>query len=136
MTASDTAGLPPGYVLRPELELTARQVKGMLDAGTPRVLIVDVRTQPEWDAVHLKGAVHIPLDEVERRADEIELNPGQTLAVICHHGVRSLKASLALRALGFPAAMSIAGGMDAWSLGADPTVARYERGPGGVRLLA
>ncbi len=131
MSASfDTEGLPSGYPFRPAYEITAREAKRKLDTDPRSILIVDVRTVPEWDHVHVPGSVLIPLDEIERRADEISPAPGQMVACLCHHGVRSLKASLALRQLGLPEAMSIAGGIDAWSLAADRTVRRYERAGG------
>lgn len=123
----DPSGLPEGYPFRPEYELTPRQVQEMLRANPRSVLIVDVRTQSEWDLVHVEGSEHIPLDEIERRGAEVQPASGQIVATLCHHGVRSLKASLALRQLGVAGAMSIAGGIDAWSLGADASIARYER---------
>ncbi|MCX5691199.1 MAG: rhodanese-like domain-containing protein [Planctomycetota bacterium] len=123
----DTTGLPAEYPFRPEYELTPRQVMEMRRANPQSILIIDVRTQPEWDLVHVDGAEHIPLDDIERRASEVQPEPGQVVATLCHHGVRSLKASLALRQLGVSGAMSIAGGIDSWSLGADASVARYER---------
>jgi hypothetical protein len=36
-----------------------------------RITIVDVRTYPEYLRNHLPGAVSIPLDEIEKRLDEI-----------------------------------------------------------------
>ena len=129
----DARGLPQGTELKEGFEISPRDAKTMVESG--KALLLDVRTQPEWDLVHVKGSVHIPLDQIEKRYDEIELAPGQELAVLCHHGVRSLKAALALRALGHPKAISVAGGIELWSLAADPNVPRYERGPGVLRLL-
>jgi rhodanese-related sulfurtransferase len=130
----DARGLPAGYTLKEGLEVSPRETKAAM--GEPsKVLLLDCRTQPEWDLVHVEGAIHIPLDQIEQRHDEIELEPGQQLAVICHHGVRSMKAALALRALGHPNAVSVAGGIELWSLAADPSVPRYERGPGVLKLL-
>ncbi len=126
-------GLPHGYQFKPQYELTPRDAKARLAAGT--LLLIDCRTMPEWDLVRVPGSVHIPLDEIEKRHDEVEPLPHQQVAVLCHHGVRSMRAALALRALGHGDVMSVAGGIDAWSLGADPTVPRYERGPMGSRLI-
>ena len=123
----DDRGLPAGYQFRPEYEMTPRDAAAQLARNPDSLLLVDCRTQPEWDFVHIPGSVWIPLSEIEKRADELEPKPGQVVAVICHHGVRSLRASLALRQLGHPAAMSVAGGIEAWALGADTTMARYER---------
>ncbi len=133
----DDRGLPPGYPFKPGMEITPREAKAGATSATGQapMLLLDVRTKPEWDLVHIPGSIHIPLDQIEERHDEIELAPGQTLAVLCHHGVRSLKAAYALRALGQPSAVSVAGGIELWSLAADANVPRYERGPGVLRLI-
>lgn len=128
-------GLPEGMPLRREYEVTPRDVAEKLAQDPKGVLVIDVRTQPEWDLVRVEGSVHIPLDELERRVDEIEPAPGQLVATICHHGVRSLKASLALRELGMPQAMSIAGGIDVWSMAVDPTLPRYDRQGGRCTVI-
>lgn len=107
-------------------------------AASGRAMILDVRTGPEWDLVHIQGSVHIPLDELEARQDEIEPAAGQEVLVLCHHGRRSLVAALALRNLGrddLRTARSIFGGIELWSREADPAVPRYERGPGVMRLV-
>lgn len=129
-------GLPRGYQFKPEYELTPRMVKARLDEAPMSVLLIDCRTQPEWDLVHVPGSVHIPLDEIEERAEEARPEPGQVVALICHHGVRSLRAALALRALGVPGAMSVAGGIECWALTADPRLKRYERTGGVCRPLS
>lgn len=126
-------GLPAGYQFKPQYEVTAKEARAQLAAGS--LLIVDCRTQEEWDLVHVPGTVHIPLDQIEKRHDEVEPAAGQHVAVLCHHGVRSMRAAVALRALGHGDVRSVAGGIDAWSLAADPAVRRYERGPSGSRLL-
>lgn len=129
----DDRGLPRGYPFKRELEVTPRELKEMLASG--RVVVVDVRTGPELEAASIPGVIHIPLDELERRHDEIEREPGQALAVLCHHGVRSMRGALLLRAVGFADAVSVAGGIDAWSLGADAGTPRYERSAGVCRRL-
>lgn len=134
-TPLDDLGLPKGYAFRPQFEITPRMAQAALAAATPSILLVDCRTQAEFDLVHIPGSVHIPLSDIEARADEIDPAPGQAVAVICHHGVRSMKAMLALRQLGHPGTMSVAGGIDAWSMGADAALPRYERDGAKCRLL-
>lgn len=124
----DARGMPKGAALREGYEITPREAMAGVRDGS--LVLVDCRTQAEWDFVHVAGSVHVPLDEIERRHDEIDVREGQRVAVICHHGVRSLKATLALRQLGHPACVSVAGGIDLWSLAADPSVRRYERSNG------
>jgi rhodanese-related sulfurtransferase len=94
-------------------------------AGKP-VLLIDVRRPWEHERAALPGSVLIPLDELTERADEIEAPPPGTLVVAyCHHGVRSLSASVLLDRLGLPGVASLRGGIDAWSREIDPTVPRY-----------
>ena len=132
----DDKGLPPGYAFRGEYEITPREARAMLAAGT--LVLVDVRTPEEWDLVHVPGSMLLTLSRVEKDFDEIEVPAGAAVATLCHHGVRSMKAALALRASGRPElarVKSVAGGIELWSLAADPSVPRYERGPGVLRLV-
>lgn len=125
MTTLDDRGLPPGYPFKPEWELTPRQIKSALAAPTPLILL-DCRRQSEWDTARIQGAILIPLDELAARLPEVEaLADGDTtIAVHCHHGVRSLKAAAFLRQHGIHA-YSMAGGIDLWSAAVDPSVPRY-----------
>ncbi|MFO0831518.1 MAG: rhodanese-like domain-containing protein [Phycisphaerales bacterium] len=127
-------GLPIGYQLKPQYEITPREAAARLAAG--KLVLIDVRTQPEWDLVRVPGSVHIPLDDVESRHDEVEAAAGQTIACLCHHGVRSMRAALALRSLGHGNVVSVAGGIDLWSLAAEPALPRYERAAGICRPIA
>lgn len=134
-TKLDAQGLPMGYPFRPEYERTPREVARTMRENPHAIRLLDVRTKEEWDLVRVPGSIHIPLGELEKRADEIEVEDGQELMVICHHGVRSLKGALALRALGFPEAKSVAGGIDLWSMAAETSVPRYARESGRCWLI-
>jgi len=134
--ALDANGIPAGYPFKPALELTPRETRSRLAGAAPGLLLVDCRTGPEWDLVRIDGSIHVPLDELDERADEVaEAAAGREVAVICHHGVRSLKGALLLRERGVPGAKSVAGGIDLWSMAADAGVPRYERGPAGCRIV-
>lgn len=126
-TGLDSRGLPPGYPFRPDLEITPRQTREALSRPS-RPVLVDCRRPDEWDLCRIEGAVLLPMDEIERRADELENEQGERtdpVIVYCHHGRRSLRVTLALRALGFTDVRSMAGGIDLWSVDVDPSVARY-----------
>jgi len=61
------------------------------------LVVLDVRRHDEWDAGHLDGAIHIPLDELEERLDEVP--PTGVVWVHCASGFRaSIAASLVERA--------------------------------------
>ncbi len=136
--ALDAAGLPLGYHFKPEYEVTARQAREMLDRGA--AVLIDVRNRDEWDRAKIEGAVLIPLGELESRLDEIAAlsgaRGGAPIVAHCHLGGRSMKAALFLRQRGFDDAKSMAGGIDAWSLGVDANVPRYERTvTGAIRVI-
>lgn len=66
-----------------------RQVEEFLENGA---VILDVRSQREWDAGHIENAVHIPLDQLNNRVDEVKkLN--KPVVTCCASGVRSAKAA-------------------------------------------
>jgi rhodanese-related sulfurtransferase len=83
---------------------------------------LDVRRDEERETCSL-GGLHIPLHELERRFEEIPRDK-KPLIVYCHHGVRSLYATQFLKYHGYDA-LSLAGGIDLWSLEIDPEVPRY-----------
>jgi rhodanese-related sulfurtransferase len=122
----DAEGLPRGYPFRAAYEITAREAKRLLDAGGDAIVIIDVRTVPEWEHAHVPGSILIPLDEIERRADEVAPAPGQMVACLCHHGVRSAQvAGFLEQRHGFASVTNFSGGIDAWSVQVDATVPRY-----------
>lgn len=123
----DARGLPAGYAFKPDWEVTPRQVRQMLADGKPFILL-DCRRLDEHQVARIHGSTLMPLDTIEKRADELEDDSGARstpIIVHCHHGVRSLRATAALRAMGFTDVKSMAGGIDLWSVDVDPGVPRY-----------
>jgi rhodanese-related sulfurtransferase len=84
--------------------------------------LLDVRRDDERELCSL-GGFHIPLHDLEKRFNEL---PHDKLPIIvyCHHGVRSLYAVQFLKFHGYDA-LSLRGGIDAWSEEIDPNVPRY-----------
>lgn len=79
---------------------------GIVDGQTARRLVaagarlVDVRSQGEFDAGHIEGALLIPYDQIASRA--AELGPKDTPVVLyCRTGRRTAIAASALAELGF-----------------------------------
>lgn len=73
--------------------------------------LLDVREAYEWTAGHAEAAVHIPLDQLPARIDD--LDPDEDLYVICRTGGRSFRAAQWLVGQGY-SAINVAGGMDQW----------------------
>ncbi len=132
----DDRGLPPRYPFKPDLEVTPREARAWLRERPKDTILLDVRTSAEWHTAHVPGSVHIPLDHLAERYESLPLDKATHIAVLCHHGQRSLKATLFLRERGFDHARSVAGGIELWSLAADPCIPRYERDAAGCRIIA
>lgn len=88
-------------------ELAPRSVANMKDAQ-----LVDVRTPAEYGTSHIEGARHVPLDELQAGAGE--LDPAKPVVFYCRTGERSQMAMDALRASGWDA-YSMGGGLVAWA---------------------
>ncbi|MGA8669763.1 MAG: rhodanese-like domain-containing protein [Terracidiphilus sp.] len=92
--------------------------------GDKKARFIDVREPWEVATAHIEGAVPMPMGDVPARAHQ-ELDPDERLVVFCHAGVRSMNVTVWLRNQGFEEVQSLRGGIDAWSVEVDPTVARY-----------
>ena len=103
-------------------ELSPVEVKQRLDQREPLVLL-DVRQDWETRLCRLDNAVHIPIEEIELRSDE--LDSAAEIIVYCHQGVRSAAVAEYLRGLGFARARNLEGGLDAWARTVDPSMRRY-----------
>lgn len=78
------------------------------------ILLLDVRTTREWDHGHLKGALHIPIQELGRRSESLEKHKGREIICYCQTGNRSLTAAIRLKRLGFTVA-HMKGGIAEWN---------------------
>ena len=106
------------------MEISCQSVQAKIDTGDT-FLLLDCREHHEWEYCRIDGATLIPMGELQRRLKEIESYRATDVIVYCHHGVRSLHAASWLQQQGFSRAMSMAGGIEAWSLTIDPNVPRY-----------
>lgn len=90
--------------------------------------VVDVRYPNEWEAGHIDGAVHIPLDYVYERVGE--LDPARPVITVCRSGSRSAEAAKELASEGLDV-QNLAGGMEAWAAAGLP-IRAGDGGPGRV----
>lgn len=82
------------------MNITAEEAKKIMDAETDYV-ILDVRTQEEYDQGHIPGAVLIPDYEIEAKAEEVLTDKDQQILVYCRSGRRSKNAAQILVELGY-----------------------------------
>ena len=62
-------------------------------------IIIDVRTEPEYETGHISGSLNISLGTIRERY--VELDPNRTYITCCSHGLRSVKAETILKEKGF-----------------------------------
>ncbi len=82
------------------MTISAEEAKQIMDSEEGYV-ILDVRTQEEYDEGHIPGAIVIPLAEIEDRAEEELTDKDQLILVYCRSGRRSKMAAEALVQLGY-----------------------------------
>jgi phage shock protein E len=73
------------------------------------VLIIDVRTEAEWNSGYLENAIHIPLDTIEKNIILTELDKNKEIYLYCRSGNRSGKATRILQNLGYINVTNIGG---------------------------
>lgn len=81
-------------------QISAAEAKKLMDSETD-FAIVDARTQEEFDAGHIEGAIMIPEYEIEAKAESLLPDKDQLILVYCRSGRRSKIASEALVGLGY-----------------------------------
>lgn len=82
------------------VNITAEEAKQIMDTEEGYI-ILDVRTQEEYDESHIPGAVLIPNTEIETRAEEVLTDKDQLILVYCRSGRRSKLAAEILVELGY-----------------------------------
>lgn len=87
------------------------------------VTLLDVREPQELAMAAIDGAVHIPMQQIPGRLDELDRS--RTIVVMCHGGMRSLQVAGFLAHQGFDQVVNLEGGIDAWSREVDPKIPRY-----------
>lgn len=82
------------------VSITAKQAKEIMDSLEGYV-ILDTRTQEEYDEEHIPGAILIPHDEIGEKAEAVLPDKDQLILVYCRSGRRSKVAAEALQKLGY-----------------------------------
>ncbi len=93
------------------MNISASEAKEIMDTEKDYV-ILDVRTQEEYDEKHIPGAVLIPDYEIGEKAEKILTDKDQLLLVYCRSGRRSKLASEELLGLGYTNIMEFGGIID------------------------
>ena len=108
-------GMDTGYV-----QITAEEAKQIMDTESDYV-ILDVRTQEEYDEGHIPGAILIPDYEITERAETELTDKNQIILVYCRSGNRSKDASADLAELGYTNVKEF-GGINDWPYDTEKTL--------------
>ena len=80
--------------------ITAEEAKEIMDSEEGYI-ILDVRTQEEYDEGHIPGAIVISHEEIAEKAEKMLTDKDQLILVYCRSGRRSKIAAEALAELGY-----------------------------------
>jgi rhodanese-related sulfurtransferase len=97
--------------------ITSVEAKPMIDSGD--YIVLDVRTQEEYDEKHVIGCVHIPIDKNDVEPFKVAVQEQLTdkdakIIVYCKSGFRSDIAAKAMSTLGYKNVYNMTDGMDGW----------------------
>ena len=93
-------------------QITAQEAVQVM-AQEKDYIILDVRTQPEYDAGHIPGAILIPNETIGAQAPSELPDKNQLILVYCRSGNRSKQASEKLVKLGYSNIVEF-GGINSW----------------------
>ena len=96
-------------------QITPAKAKEIMDNENGYV-ILDVRTQEEYDEAHIDGAILIPDYEIAAKAESILKDKNQLILVYCRSGRRSKNAADKLVSLGYTNVKEFGGIID-WPYG-------------------
>ena len=95
------------------INIDVEKAQEMLEGSPEQIILLDVRTEDEYNAEHISGAINIPLSELETRIGE--LDKSKTIVVYCRTGDISREASEILVVQhGFELVYNMLGGIEAW----------------------
>lgn len=115
MDAWETAGLP----LVTLSTLSVHDLKQRLDQKE-KLTVLDVRTESEWNAGHIDGAIHIHGGKLQEHFGDVPCD--KPVAVVCGSGYRASIAASFLQRNGYEDVSNVVGGMSAWKAAKLPTV--------------
>ena len=82
------------------VNITAKEAKEIMDSREDYI-ILDTRTQEEYDEKHIPGAILIPHDEILEKAESVLKDKNRLILVYCRSGRRSKLAAKDLVKLGY-----------------------------------
>ncbi len=76
------------------------------------MMLLDIRTDKEYEQGHIPGAVHVPLSDIGEKVKKLKKD--KELVVYCQNGSRSIWAIKRLMGMGYKNLYNLKGGYNAW----------------------
>lgn len=92
-------------------KISATEAKTIIDKDS-NIVILDVRTQEEFDTGHIKNAVLLPDTDIKQRASTVLPDKKKQILVYCRSGRRSAIASQELISMGYTNVVDFGGIID------------------------
>jgi rhodanese-related sulfurtransferase len=93
--------------------ISAQELAGYLAAEKEFVLL-DIRTEAEYEAGHIRGALWLPRGKLEYEIQDVAKNPDARIVLYCRTGGRSALATLTLLGMGYTDVADLDGGFEEW----------------------
>jgi len=77
-------------------------------------VLLDVRSQAEFDSGHILDAKHVPQDQLASSIETLKKYKDKVVIACCESGMRSGAAARLLQAQGFTKVVNLKGGLQAW----------------------
>lgn len=90
--------------------------------SSKNVVLIDVRTQDEFEEEHLPGALNIDFYSPDFEIKLKKFARNLPILLYCHSGRRSFQAAKRLSLLGFQEIYTLKGGIEAWKAHNKPVV--------------
>ncbi len=85
-----------------------------MNSRNPDMVVIDVRTEEEYDREHIPRAINLNVQSSSFRRDIEPLNRDKTYILYCRAGNRSAEAMEIMNGAGFGKVAIIVGGFNAW----------------------
>ena len=91
------------------------QLQKAISKSDHKPVLLDVRTQSEYNDGHIQNAINIPHDQILKEPQLLSAYKDSQVVVFCRSGVRAGKVIEMLEGLGFKEIIDIDGDMLAWN---------------------
>jgi len=106
-------------------QMSVADVATLLASSDISPVKIDVREAHELQNGMIDGAIHIPMNFIPEKIEELAEHKGDTIVLICRSGQRSDRVGQFLEQHGFSDVINMVGGMNGWASEIDTSMNVY-----------